>query len=320
MSKFKRINGGLQHKLGQMAKFGQSKHKAKKVEREKYLQQNGNLKGFNPTKVEGIYSIQTMESYRSAAETFAHWLAENTTVKNASQIKKEHCERYLKWRNTYCSAWTVSLDMAMINKLHDFGLTKKSLDLRERCQSDIKRSRYDCRNDRYIDRERYAQQIDFARGCGCRSQSILRVTANDIEWKNGRAVGVHLIEKGGRERTAPILNEYKDRIGQIAENALENDPTGTSPLFTETSKYLDIHSFRSDYAAKLFHQLENERAMRKPLFDGDFDPERLINLRGSDKSDDPIYRGHSRSIVAIVSNSLGHSRLRVVFDHYMHKY
>lgn len=319
MSKFKRINGGLQHKLGQMAKFGQSKHAAKQVEREKYLHEHGTLNGYNPTKVDGIYSIGTMETYRAAAEDFARWLANNTPVKNASQITREHAVRYLKERGAL-SAWTVGRDMAMVNKLYDYGLTKKELGLKERRRSDIKRSRYDCPNDRYIDRDRYAQQMDFARGCGCRRQSILAVTPNDVEWRNGRAVGVHLLEKGGRERTAPILNDYKDRITEIVQDALKRDPTGQSPLFAEYDKYIDNHSFRAEFSAALMHQLEAERAAGLPLFGGDFEPERLINLKGADRSDDPMYRGHSRDICAMVSGALGHCRLRIVFDSYMHKY
>jgi len=321
MSKFfKRINNGFQHRLGQMSKFGQSKHAAKQVEREKYKQEHGNLNGYNPTKVDGIYSIGTMETYRSAAETFAKWLSENTSVKNASQVTREMACQYLKERGTTTSAWTVGRDMAMINKLYNWNLNKKELGLKDRRQADIKRSRYNCPNDRYMERERYAKQIDFARGCGCRRQSILKVIPNNIEWRNGRAVGVRLVEKGGRERTAPILNDYKDRITQIVQDALKTDPTGNSPMFTEYDKYIDNHSFRADYSAALMHQLEAERAAGLPLFGGDFEPERLIDLKGTDRSDDPKYRGHDRDIVATVSGALGHCRLRILFDSYMHKY
>jgi len=321
MSKFfKRINNGFQHRLSQMAKFGQSKHAAKQIEREKYQKEHGNLKGYNPTKVDGIYSVGTMETYRSAAEDFARWLSDNTSVKNSSQVTREIASQYLKERGMNTSAWTVGRDMAAINKLYDFGLNKKELGLKDRRQADIKRSRHDCPNDRYIDRDRYARQIDFARGCGCRRQSILKVRAKDAEWRNGRVVGVHLLEKGGRERTAPILNCYKDRITEIVQAALQDDPTGSTPLFTEYDKYIDNHSFRAEYAASLMHQLEAERSAGVPLFGGDFEPERLIHLRGTDRSDDPKYREHDRDICSMVSFSLGHSRLRIVFDSYMHKY
>lgn len=321
MSKFfKRINGGLQHRLSQMAKFGESKHAAKKVEREKYKQEHdGSLKGYNPTKVDGIYSIGTMETYRQAADDFAKWLSTNTTIKNASQITREHACRYLRERGAL-SAWTVGRDMSMINKLFEYNLTRKELGLKDRKKADIKRSRHNCTNDRYIDYDRYARQIDFARACGCRRQMILAVSFRDVELKNNRVVGIRLTEKGGRKRTAPILNDYKDRVTEIVRDALKADPTGKSPLFKEYDKYIDNHSFRADYAAALLHQLEYERANGLPLFGGDFEPERLINLRGADKSDDPKFRNHDRDIVAMVSGALGHNRLRVVFDSYLHRY
>ena len=321
MSKFfKRINNGFQHRLSQMAKFGESKHAAKQIEREKFKQEHGNLHGYNPTKVDGIYSINTMETYRKSAEIFAKWLSENTNIKNSSQVTREMACQYLKERGDSVGAWTVGRDMAAINKLYDWNLNRKELGLKDRKQSDIKRSRHACSNDRYIDRERYAKQIDFARGCGCRRQSVLKVRAKDIEWRDGRAVGVRLLEKGGRERTAPILNCYKDRITEIVQAALQDDPTGSTPLFTEYDKYIDNHSFRAEYAASLMHQLEDERAAGVPLFGGDFEPERLINLKGTDRSDDLQYRGHERTICAAVSGALGHNRLRILFDSYMHKY
>lgn len=65
-----RINRNLQHQLSVQKKFGQSKHEAKQKAREDYLQKHGNLKGYNPSKVDGIFSFKTMESYSQTAKEF----------------------------------------------------------------------------------------------------------------------------------------------------------------------------------------------------------------------------------------------------------
>ena len=62
----KRIFGGLQNRLSKLARFGQSKHEAKQAARETYIKEHGTLVGYNPAKVNGIFSLGTMETYRAA--------------------------------------------------------------------------------------------------------------------------------------------------------------------------------------------------------------------------------------------------------------
>lgn len=325
MANWKRINKDLQHRLGKMAKFGQSKHEAKQEARAAYLREHGDLKGWNPSKVEGIFGIGTMETYRAAMEDFSKWCAEKG-INNANRISRNDGILYLREREAQgISAWTISRDMSALNKVFDYGYTKKEVGLRERQQEDVKRSREACDHDRHAHEERYKDQMDFARACGCRRQSVERVQYGDLVWNNGRVVAVHLTEKGGKERTAPILNEYKDRITEIAkameerhDEMVDGDLRGAR-IFDEYGKLIDNHALRAEYAAGLLHQLEQERAEGKPLCEGDFNVERLCNLRGRDISDDPTYKGHDRDICGMVSGALGHNRLEVVFSSYNYK-
>lgn len=41
-------------------------------------------------------------------------------------------------------------------------------------------------------------------------------------------VGIRLVEKGGKERVAPVLNAYKERVTSIVDRAQE----AARPLFT----------------------------------------------------------------------------------------
>lgn len=67
----KRIFGGLQNRLSKLARFGQSKHEAKQAAREAYIKEHGTLAGYNPAKVEGIFSLGTAETCRAAMQPFA---------------------------------------------------------------------------------------------------------------------------------------------------------------------------------------------------------------------------------------------------------
>src|SRR5699024_8931746 len=120
----KRILGGLQNRLSKQARFGQSKHEAKQAAKAAYLKEHGNLDGYNPAKVDGIFSIGTMETYRAAMQPFAEWCSAHN-VKNASQITKAHVASYLLEREgAGLSPWTVSRDLSAINKALGFSLSK----------------------------------------------------------------------------------------------------------------------------------------------------------------------------------------------------
>ena len=143
----KRIFGGLQHRLFKLARFRQSKHEAKQLARDAYIKVHGSLKGYNPTKVEGIFSLGTMQTYRAAMELFASWCATHG-IKHEGQITEILTSAYLKEREqSGMSAWTVSRDMAAINKVLGFDLSKKELGLRQQNKTEIIRSRMPTTND-----------------------------------------------------------------------------------------------------------------------------------------------------------------------------
>ena len=308
----KRIFGGLQHRLSDLARFGKSKHEAKQVAREAYIKEHGTLEGYNPAKVDGIFSIGTMETYRAAMKPFAEWCAAHK-VKNAAQITRAHAAAYLLERETKgLSPWTVSRDMAAINKALGFDLSKKELGLRSRKKSEITRSREETENDRRRF-SKYQDQITVARACGCRRASVTRIIPNDcVRNSQGQVVGIRLVEKGGKERVAPVLNDFKERVTSIVDKAQE----ATRPLFTAYDSHIDNHRFRAEYCAALLRQLEQEQARGKPWFGGDLSPQNYIHLSGRDKHCGDTYRGHPTQVVAAVSGAMGHNRLEIVFSHY----
>lgn len=308
----KRIFGGLQNRLSRLARFGQSKHEAKQEAREAHLKEHGNLAGYNPARVDGIFSLGTMETYRAAMQPFAKWLSAHK-VKNASQITKAHAATYLREREAVgLSSWTVSRDMAAINKAMGFDLNKKELGLRSRRKSEITRSRVETENDRRRF-GKFQDQITVAKACGCRRASITRITPNDcVRNSRGQVVGIKVVEKGGKERVAPVLNAYKERVTSIVDRAQE----ASKPLFMDYDSHIDNHRFRAEYCAALLKQLEEEQALGKPWFGGDLSPQNYIRLSSRDAKCGDTYQGHPTQVVAAVSGAMGHNRLEIIFSHY----
>lgn len=218
-----RINKGLQHRLSEMAKFGQSRHQAKEDSKKAFLAAHGNLKGWNPGLTPGIFSIKTMEAYRQTATEFSRWAA-SQGVKNASQITRELAAQYLQSRQAAgLSAWSYSKDMSALNKVYNFDFTKKELGLQARHRADITRSREKTANDRR-DLSAYKDHMTFAKGCGCRRESIdpnsigKHVTPSDcLRNAEGKVVAIYLTEKGGKSRFAPILNAFKEELTRIVD-------------------------------------------------------------------------------------------------------
>lgn len=308
----KRIFGGLQNRLSKLARFGQSKHEAKQAAREAYIKEYGTLEGYNPARVDGIFSLGTMETYRAAMQPFAEWCSAHK-VKNAAQITRAHAAAYLLEREAKgLSPWTVSRDLSAINKALGFDLSKQELGLRSRKKSEISRSREETENDRRRF-SKYQDQITVARACGCRRASVTRITPNDcVRNEKGQVVGIRLVEKGGKERVAPVLNDFKERVTSIVDRA----PEAARPLFAAYDSHIDNHRFRAEYCAALLRQLEREEAQGKPWFGGDLNPKNYIHLSSRDAKSGDTYRGHPTQVVAAVSGAMGHNRLEIVFSHY----
>ena len=287
---YNRIFGGLKYRLHEMLSLGESKHQYKKVERENYAKaHNGSLKGWNPTSVPGkIFSVGTYLSYEKSLSTFSKWLSENTTVKNANQIEREHAIRFLKEKDMVCSAYTVSLYMSSISKIYpEFQLSKESVGIRERSLKDISRSRHETRNDKY-NAIKYEREIYFATGTGTRRRELEALTPrNIIRDSSGRAISV-LIQngKGGKQREAPILKSHQERITAIVDERLQQDPSGTRRLFGKLSSTLDVHACRAMYCNLLLEDLEQANSNYED------------NLR-------------------TVSQAMGHNRTRILKEHYL---
>ena len=301
-----------------LKRFGESKHKAKKEYRN---EQESIGQQWNPAKAHGIFSHKTYQAYYQTAMEFAKWLRINhPEIKQIADIGKTVSYEYLQQRQRDGkSAFTISKDMSVFNKLFNHGLTKKEGQLAERSYKNVTRSRIRREHDRKYNPDNYREQILVAKATGCRRQSIhggnFQVKPCSFWQDNNGRIYVSLIEKGGRFRNAPILKKYTNAINDLIRSipvrsaeknlgdeeqrfrALYQTP-GEDFLFDRYTMKIDNHAFRAEYARARYEELIEQKV-----------------IEGYDISSE--YRGKDPDCMQQLSLDLGHNRLSVAFEHYL---
>ena len=310
----KRLNLKMQlnKKLDKLLKIGESKHEAKKQYRE-YCQKN-NIK-YNPAKTEGIHSIRTADSYRDTINRFGDWTKKNMKdTKHIENINKEQAYKFLKEKEEQGnSPWSVSRDMAALNKCLNLNLNKKDGGLRQRNINNISRSRDTRQHDREVNLSNYKEPILLAKAFGVRRETIQggEYQAKNINlYKNNGNIYLRAIEKGGKYREVQCLDRYQTEIektfkvqeGQSLTKSQFKDlynKTEEEPyLIGKYTQKIDNHAYRAEYAMERYQELEEQK-----------------NKNGENLQKN--YKGYDKEILSQVSQDLGHNRLRVVVDHYL---
>lgn len=309
MGKNKNFTIQLNVRIDRLLAVGESKHAAKDAYR-KTSESRGEK--WNPAKSNFIHSCATADAYRQTVGEVCLWLKENKadvwSSKNLDNFNKEVAYEYLHSReNTGCSSYTVSKDMAALNKVLDLDLNKKEGCLATRSIDDVTRSRTAADMDTRYNPSNYSKQIEFAQAFGLRRESIKggNYQVKDISLsQRDDKVYCSVIEKGGRYREAPCLEKYQDAINE-RYNVEERESltkaefkdlysSSNDVLFDRYTPLIDNHAFRGEYARNLYNQISEQKEEVKA-----------------------DYRGFDKEIVREVSEALGHNRLNVVVEHYL---
>jgi hypothetical protein len=262
----------------------------------------------NNLKSDFIHSVKTADTYRESIIKFGKWIKLNQPEvwksKDLKKVTREVSYIYLKEQESQGkSAWTISRDMASINKVLNLNLNKKEGHLKKRSLMDIKRSRTDSNtklSKSVLDKNK--NQIILAKATGVRRESITNLTPSSFIWHNGKVVAVRVewihdgkihYEKGGRFRLAPVLKKYQTDIAKILK-----DKEPDKPIFQNYSRKVDNHSFRSGYAISRYKELVDLKSKYRKQIKNN-------------------YRNYDRDIIQAVSRNLGHNRLAVVVEHYL---
>jgi len=202
MSKYGSYIYQLTNMLKELDRIGESRHQAKTVEQ--------------TNSPEGIFSIGTMQTYRTSAIHFLNWVkdASGEKIKDIKKIPEEVAVEYLRWRIQECSDNTVATDISAINKIFDMNISFAIVGV-ARSYKKITRSRLPRKMDCEYSFWKQQHQITIAKAFGLRRQSICGgnyQVKHDSFFFIDTTLYVSVIEKGGKFRNVRCLKEYQDDV------------------------------------------------------------------------------------------------------------
>lgn len=240
MSRLPSINHQMYKRLESKKAIGQSRHIAKK-----------NAKDLGG-KVETIHSYKTYDAYKQASKSFCKWLKQEfPEIKNINDIDKDIGAIYIKYRSEKgLSAYSYSLDIAMLNKLLSLGLTKAYCGVKNRSLKEITKGRVD----NGFRSESGALEL-IIKSTGLRRNELYNLRKSDLLIRDNRVVGVRVRKgsKGGRPREIDVIHRYQKAFYNLIESIKTNDKVVNEQI----PKQLQTHRLRAEFAQEKYQELIN---------------------------------------------------------------
>lgn len=291
------IHQEIKKALQAKERFGESKHEAKRQNREK----------------DGIYSYNTAKTYHKHCQQFAEYVREvspegrYTPLSASLEYAKEYIAR--ENANPERSAYTVKMERSALAKL--FGCTGKDLgEVRERPRADITRSRErtvisdktgkEIKNPKsragHFSEKNHAELVAFCRSTGMRVSELRNAKGTDLRVEDGKYY-LHTVGKGGRARDIPVRGDVKLVVEKCRQ-------AGSGRIWDKIPGNMDVHHYRSQYATAYYREIARDPATLPK------------NERYCCRTDQ---KGvwFDREAMRAVSNALGHNRVSVIAEHYL---
>ena len=309
----------------------------------------------NGTHKNYIFSWGTYHSYIKHCCYFINWCKQQQPEPSIGHKPRKldecrvYAERWIQYGiDRGLSAYTLKLQLSALAKL--YGCSTKDFNVKTppRKRSKITRSRGNAERDKHFSLEENKELITFCQCTGLRRAELSQIRGTDLIVEDGRLfLNTHRNTKGGRARISPV-------VGSEEELELAKDlcvMAGEGKIFPAPSQNADIHSFRAEYARKIYTQhkrdfaeFKNERLIiyKNQIVNsyisknGRKNIERFSNLYttvNGQKRMLPGYRDvssvyycrndkkgcvYDRRALFEASRSLGHHRCCVVAEHYLH--
>ena len=267
----------------------------------------------NGTAADGIYSWETYRSYLKHGIYFAKWAKSSHGCRSLSEAQSFAGEWLSLQVDNGKSPYTVKLERAALAKLYGCSGTDFDVSIPDRSRAGIKRSRSEATRDKGFSEMKNREFVEFCKGTGLRRSELRALTGDKlIDRGNGNfAILVNSGSKGGRVREAPIIGPHAVEIASRMQQA------GNGKVWASLPSHADIHGYRAQYAASLYRQCARpiSEVKNKPFYD-----------KGRHKVVSGVYccrkdrvgTKYDRRALYYVSVALGHSRIDVVPEHYLH--
>lgn len=309
----------------------------------------------NNTYTQCIYSWETYRSYLKHCCHFVRWCKEQPVndVPGHKPRTIEECrafvERWIQYEiDRDLSAHTIKLEASALAKLYGCRTTDFNVKTPARRRKNITRSRGVAARDKNFSIENHKELITFCRCTGLRRAELKQIRGTDLIVQDGQlCLDIRRGTKGGRPRVSPIVGS-EEEIKIVKKLCME---AGNKKVFPNPSNDADIHSFRADYAKKVyglyareygkfknerlivfknrvvdsyttkngrrdenkFHYLYTDLDGRKPMLPGYKDVSAAYYCR-----DDLKGTVYDRRALFAASRALGHNREQVVASNYLY--
>ena len=271
------IIGQVQKALDSKLAIGESKHHAKIV----------------GVAQDHIYSWNTYRTYLKHGCYFVKWAKAKHGCKTLEQARP-YVDEYLQSRSHF-SAYTQKLDASALAKVYGCS-TKEFVATEVRHRADISRSRGEKVRDRNFSESKNKEFVDFCRSTGLRRSEISELRGNQLVQRDDKFY-IEVTGKGGRTRLAPVIGDVKNVVNRMTF-------AGSEKVWSKVPNGADIHSYRSQYATKMYNSLARDRDQ---IPKGD-----RYCCRGDLKG---VW--YDKQAMREVSNALGHDRISIIAGHYI---
>ena len=240
----KSLTRQVQEALTEKCAFGESRHAGKK----------------DGTSSDKIYSYDTLKTYLKAAIRFTNYCKEKHGCKYLEECKP-HVAEYLS--SLRGSASTVKMESSALSKLFGVQITSRddrtnggryrnpwNIELPVRNRDDFTRTRGQKERDKGFSEKNNSELIMFCCCVGPRHyKELTQIRGTDLR-ETDNSWKVSIKGKGGRPRLAPIVGSKEEvsRVVEMMRNA------GDKKVWPKVNTHADIHSYRSEYAMRIYRQ------------------------------------------------------------------
>lgn len=285
----RQVQENLQEKLNRG--IGTSRHEAKQ----------------NHATSDKIFSYNTFKTYMKANVGFVNFCKENYGCKTLEDCRP-HVDEFIQHRiSNGVSSFTLKMETSAIGKLYGVSTTA-FCPTPSRHRSAVVRSRGVKGMDRHFSETKNSKLVDFCRATGLRRSEVAACQGSHLvacetpTGENFHGIGILVpCGKGGKSRVAPLCcsKEVAERIIRQCKEA------GDGKLFEKVHAAADVHSYRAQYASSFYTTVARD----------------VSTLKGQQKY---VCRGdkagvvYDRSALRQTSVALGHNRVEVVANSYLH--
>ena len=244
-----------------------------------------------------IHSYATRTTYQTHVLDFCNWARSTYAIRRIEELdarSSELASEYLAQGITRgYSAWTLQTKRSALRLFFGNRQLAESLVLPVRKRQEITRSRGPAVGDYHFQPANWQPLLRFLAACGLRREEVRDLYVHDVLLLVDGQIRVCVRHgKGGRPREVEVIPGREQDVVEVVQGRAPDEK-----VFPRLPIHLDIHAIRRQFAQDLYEYYAG-RALPT-----DKESLSFVDL--------------DLAAAARVSRALGHTRTRIIFDHYL---